>query len=234
MNARTRRKIEMATGALEFSRAHPDPSPGYTAALATLEERVTRAEQLAAQQREGIIEARAATARKRDLRQTLKQAHLVHLARVAAVAAREVPELPQKFVLTRATNAYLAFRTAARGMQAEALGRKEVLVKHGLAESVLESLAQALDQFDAAVEQGSEGRRAHVGASAELDAVADEIVQIVKVMDGLNHVRFAADAEQLAAWASASNVIGPFRPATKPAPKELPAPPAGGEVRPAA
>jgi hypothetical protein len=34
------------------------------------------------------------------------------------VVAREVPELAQKLVLTRQTNPYLAFRTAARGMGA--------------------------------------------------------------------------------------------------------------------
>ena len=53
MNAKTRRKIEMGTRALDFSRAHPDASPGYAAALASLEQRLARADQLAAQQRDG-------------------------------------------------------------------------------------------------------------------------------------------------------------------------------------
>jgi hypothetical protein len=44
--------------------------------------------------------------------------------------------------------------------------------------SVAAGLVLALDQFDAAVERGSDGRTAHVGASAELRAVADEVVQI--------------------------------------------------------
>jgi hypothetical protein len=51
-------------------------------------------------------------------------------------------------------------------------------------ERVLDSLGQSLDQFDRAVEQGSEGRRVHIGAGANLDVAADEIVQIVKVIDG--------------------------------------------------
>jgi hypothetical protein len=38
--------------------------------------------------------------------------------------------------------------------------------------------------------------------------VADEIVQIVRVLDGLNRVRFEHDAELMAAWESASNVFG--------------------------
>ena len=110
-------------------------------------------------------------------------------------------------------------------------------MRHGLADQVLDNLLQALDQFDAAVEQGVEGRQAHVGASAELRAVADEVVQVVRVMDGLNQYRFMNDAELLAAWESASNVAGPHA-SSKPATDDTPAPgnqpAAGGEVRPAA
>jgi hypothetical protein len=54
---------------------------------------------------------------------------------------------------------------------------------------------------------GTAGRQAHVGARAELRAVADEIVQIVRVMDGLNRYRFKNDPNLLASWESASNVV---------------------------
>lgn len=227
MDAKSRRRIEMGRRALDFSRAHPDASPGYTAAVTRLEERLARAEQLAAQQREGMLQVRASTVRKVELRRMMRQAHLSHLAQVAKVAAREVPELAQKLILKPGTTTYLAFRTAARGMAAEAQNQKDVLVKHGLADTVLDNLLQALDQFDAAVENGAGGRQAHVGASAELMAVADEVVQIVRVMDGLNRYRFMNDAERLAAWESASNVLATPRNGTsKPAP--------GGEIRPAA
>jgi hypothetical protein len=232
MNAKARRKLEMGMRALEFSRAHPDPSPGYAAALARLEERLNRAERLAAQQRNGIIQSRTATARKKELRRIMKEAHLSHLASVAKVASDEVPELAQKFVLPQATNSYLAFRTAARGMEAEAQSRKELLVKHGLSETVLQALTQTLDEFDAVVDQGSDARVAHVGASFELDAVADEVVQVVKVMNGLNRFRFARDGELLRSWEAASNVFATPQPAdTRPAPGGTPP---GGEVRPAA
>jgi hypothetical protein len=69
-----------------------------------------------------------------------------------------------------------------------------------------DNLMQNLDQFDAAVENGVGGRQAHVGASAELMTVANEVVQIVRVMDGLNRYRFINVPELLAAWESASNV----------------------------
>jgi hypothetical protein len=64
------------------------------------------------------------------------------------------------------------------------------------------------------------GFLAHVGASAGLRAVADEVVQVLRVMDGLNRYRFMNDAELLAAWDSASNVLATPRTGTggKPAP----------------
>jgi len=64
-------------------------------------------------------------------------------------------------------------------MVAEAQRQKELLVKHGLVERVLDSLTESLQEFDAVTEQGAAGRWVHVGASAELDVVADEVVQIV-------------------------------------------------------
>jgi len=230
MDARSRRTIEMGTRALEFSRAHPDESPGYVATLTRLAELLDRTEELATRQRDGTLQVRASTAQKRKLSRSLRRAHLAHVARVARIAAREDPEVAEKLTLRPGTRTYLAFRTAARGMAAEAQSRKEVLVKHGLAESVLVSLAQTLDQFDAAVESGIVGRQTHVAASAELRAVADEIYQIVQVMDGLNRYRFMNDPELLAGWDSASNVLAAPK-SSKPGPDT---PPTGGEIRPAA
>ena len=91
MDAKTRRKLEMGTRALDFSRTHPDTSPGYAAAVARLEERLARADQLAGQQRAGQLEVRAATVRKQELRRAMTKAHLVHLAQAAKIAGREVP-----------------------------------------------------------------------------------------------------------------------------------------------
>jgi hypothetical protein len=73
--------------------------------------------------------------------------------------------------------------------------------------SVLDDLLKTLDRFGEAVAQGVEARRQHVGASADLDAIADEIVQVVQVMVGFQRLRFAHDPERLAAWESASSVF---------------------------
>jgi hypothetical protein len=87
---------------------------------------------------------------------------------------------------------------------------------------VLESLTAGLGQFDQAVAQGAEGRRIHVGAAVELDVVGGEAVEIVKMIDGLNRVRFAGEPGLLAAWRSASNVIGPARAGRVPAQRVVP------------
>ena len=211
MNARTRSRLEMARRALEFAQAHPDTSNGYTAAVQELAELLARSEQLADLHRQGIAEVRAATQRKANLRRSIRQGQLVHVAMAAQRAAKEEPELTQKFALARQPIPYLAFRSLARTVAAEAEGRKEILVKHGLVDSVLVSLTESLGQFDQALGRGAEGRRIHVAAAVELDVVAGDAVQIVRVMDGHNRVRFAGNPDLLAAWRSASNVIGPAR-----------------------
>jgi murein DD-endopeptidase MepM/ murein hydrolase activator NlpD len=220
MKKRTRSRLEMGVRALEFSRAHPDESAGYTAAVAELAALLTRSEQLTDQQRQGTSEVRSATERKRELRRSIRQGQLVHVARAAQRAAKEVPELTQKFALAREPIPYLTFRSLARTVAAEAQERKELLVKHGLVDRVLDGLNQSLDQFDQAMGQGAEGRRLHVAAAVELTVAGNEVVQIVRMIDGLNRVRFAGDPDLLAAW--------------KAKPEAPEAPPAAGAVKPAA
>ena len=234
MNAKSRKTLAMGKAVLEFSRARPDASPGYTAALTALQQALERGDHSADQQRTGLLESRVATKRKGEVKRTLTQAHLPHLIGVARVAAREVPELEQKFVMKPGPRTYTAFVTAARGIASEAVARKELLVKHGLAESVLNDLLSTLDQFDAAEKQSAAARQTHVGASADLRAIAKEVADIVAVMDGLNRFRFMHDVESLAAWESARNIAtAPARqPGGEPAPEQPPAP--GSEARPAA
>ena len=155
---------------------------------------------------------------------------IAHLAEVGRAAARDEHELGKTFRFKPGASTYLAFRTAARGMASSAEAHRDTLAKHGLAQSVLDEFVRKLDQFDAAVALGIEGRTAHVGATRELQAVASEIVRTVRVMHGRNRQRFAADEQLLGSWISASTVLGTPRPGTEPEGET----PAGGEVRPAA
>jgi hypothetical protein len=230
MDAESRKRIEMGARALEFSRAHPDSEPGTAAAVAKLEQLVARANERAAAQRDGLIHARAATARKDELRRAMLAVPIAHLAEVGEVAAREEHELGKTFRFKPGASTLLAFRTAARGMAGAAEAHQEVLAKHGLSASVLEQFGQMLDQFDAAVALGNDGRTAHIGATRDLQAVAQEIVRTVRVMDGRNRQRFADDAQLLGSWLGASRVLGRRRTAAEGGPVT----PTDGEARPAA
>jgi hypothetical protein len=222
----------MGQRVLEFSRLHPDQSAGYIAASARVQERLKRADELARQQVDGLAEGRVATGRKRELRRFMMQAHLDHLVSVAEIASVEEPELVRKFRFPADATTYLAFRAAASSMAAEAESRKELLLKHGLSEDVLNGLKTSLDQFETALEQGAAGRIARAGATAELMTVADEIVQIVKVMNGLIRIRFANQPELLAGWETASNVAA--TPRSQPETQPGSTTPSSGEIRPAA
>jgi hypothetical protein len=244
MNAVSRRKIEMGSRALEFSRAHPDTDAGYQAAAARLEQLVARATTIAAAQRDGLIDTRAASARKQELRRQMLSEPIAHLAQVGRAAARDEHELGKTFAFKPSASTYLAFRTAARGMAEAAQTHKEVLIKHGLAESVLTEFVVLLDEFDAALKLGIDGRTAHTGATQELYAVAGEIVRTARVMDGRNRQRFRDDAQLLASWINASRVLGTPRPVPPTTPEDGVTPaqdgstpdtaPPAGEVRPAA
>jgi hypothetical protein len=89
--------------------------------------------------------------------------------------------------------------------------RKELLAKYGLVEEVLQNARQSIDQLDQTAERGAEGRRVHIGASASLEVVANEVVRVVKILDGFNRFRFGDDPNLLAGWIAATNIVGPPR-----------------------
>ncbi len=151
---------------------------------------------------------RAASARKEALRRAILAVPIAHLAAVSRAAAREDHELGSAFRFKPGKKTFLAFRTAARTMLAAGQAHREVLVKYGLSDSVLEQFGRMLDEFDAAVTLGNEGRTRHMGATAELRQVALEIGRTVRVMDGRNRQRFQEDGQLLAAWLGARAVLG--------------------------
>ncbi len=234
MNAHSRRRVEMGTRALEFSRAHPDSEPGTAEVVARLGQLVGRANAAATAQRDGLIQVRAARSRKEELRLGML-VPIAHLAEVGRAAAREEHELGKAFRFRPDASTYFAFRTAARGMATAAQEHRETLLKYGLSPSVLEALVKQVDQLEEAITLGYEGRAAHIGATRDLKVVASEIFRIVRVMDGRNRQRFAEDGQLLGSWISASTVFRKPQPGQDPE-EETPGEPTpgGGEARPAA
>jgi hypothetical protein len=230
MNANSRRKIEMGARALEFSRAHPDTEPAMAATVARLEQLLARATATATVQRDGFIHVHAAAARKEELHRQMRAGPIAHLGEVGQAAAREEHELGKTFTFRPNASTSFAFRTAARSMSVAAQEHQELLAKYGLSQAVLDEFLLMLDQFDAAVALGHEGRTAHVGATRELLALAKDIVREVRVMDARNRQRFADQELLLGSWISSSTVLGRPRPGLVPEGGT----PAGGEVKPAA
>ena len=227
MTGRSRRILEMAQRALAFVLAHPDGNPAVATATTQLTAALERAGKLSAQQFAGIQAVRSATAERMNLRRRIRSAQLDHLVSVARFASREAPELTRKFRLGRGQMPNLEFRTVARGLMAEAANQKDVLVKHGLDETVLADLAASLDQFDAATGRSTEGRRMHVAASLELQSVTLELLRIVDVLDSCIRLHLEGSPDLLAEWTQTSSVVSTPRPTPEPA--KAPA-----EVKPAA
>jgi hypothetical protein len=193
------------TRMFEFMLAFPDPNPGFMEATQALGERLARAEALANQQRNGKVDRRVSTGQREALLKKLRVTFLRTLAAVAAVAFKEDPEVVRRFrVHHRDTGT--DFLTAARTVLAEAEGVHDALLQKGLPETLLADLRTGLDEYDKLVTEANAGWRAHVGASADLEAVAEEVMGIVRHLDALNRFRYHNNPEQLAAWLSARHI----------------------------
>jgi hypothetical protein len=210
MQADIRRKLSMAARALEFSTAHPDTDPSYTAVVSRLDESITRARALEVAESTGHTRESAAHARRRLLRRAITD-QLLHLVRVGAAAAHTRLDLVGEFPPVDVHRPNRAFLAAARVMLTKATTEKDLLLATGLGATFLDTLGKLLDQFDVDTEASHTGRSEHVVASANLVAEVAECVMEVGILDGLNRARFAGDADLFAGWLSARNVAGPFR-----------------------
>jgi hypothetical protein len=208
MKKDTRQQFEMGIRARDFSTANPSADPSYAGLVSRLDADITRIRDLSAQQRNGLVEVRKSTAHREELRDTLHDG-LQHLVTVALAASVEEPELAKGFKLPRQSTNQERLITAARTMTDDGRAKQDLFLRHGMDSRLLDDLDQTLKAYEEAVAQSNAGRRAHVGASAELEQVAADIMVVVDLLDSLNRYRFRTNAEQMAAWESASNVFGP-------------------------
>ncbi|HLZ45929.1 MAG TPA: hypothetical protein VKQ05_09670 [Gemmatimonadales bacterium] len=96
-------------------------------------------------------------------------------------------------------------------MLEKATEQKALLASHGMQPRLLDDLGATLAEFEKTLEGSRAGRRQHMGATADLQAVAAEINEQVRVLDGLMQYRFRDNAELMGEWAGVRNVLGPFR-----------------------
>jgi hypothetical protein len=236
MNRQVRRRLEMAVRVRDFSRTHPSADASYASVLSRLEGAITRMEALAGQQQGGYLSKHSSTVRRKDLRRRLHGGLLRHLVTIAADAASENPALTEMFRLPAANATNKAFQTLARKMLEQGQAQKELLAKHGLADRLLDDLGAAVNEFDASLAETNGGKQDHVLARAELDALSDEVMRLVGMLDGLNRYRFERDRQLLVAWESARHVVtGPqAETEEKPETSTGPVQAGPGEVKPAA
>jgi hypothetical protein len=238
MNGDVRRTYEMTARVVNVNDAQPDTDGGQRLSAERLKQVRVEMEQVAARQRTGLIDVHTSAVEKKRLRREMLAGPIAHLSEIGGLAGREHPDLLDRFRYKPRGTTYLAHRTAARSLQTEAETHKEVLSQFGLSEAVMEVFGQLLDQFDVTVKLGTDGRAKHTGATKQLQALALEAGQIVRVMDARNRMRFKNDQQALGAWVNASRIVarpggaGPEE--VRGTEGEQGGAPAGGDVRPAA
>jgi len=210
---------------VNFIAARPDSDPGQVVLEARLKDVKLEMDEMAALQRSGVIDVHTSAGEKRRIRREQLAGPISHMSEIGGLAAKEHPGLVGKLRYKPSGTSYLTHQTAARSMQAEAEEHKEELKPFGLSEAVLNVSGQLLDQFDAAVKLGSDGRGKHKGATFRLEVLALEGRQIVRAMDARNQQRFKNDPQTLEEWITASTVLA--RPVSG---SESALPPAGGAV----
>lgn len=243
MTAKTRRVLEMLVRVLNWLVAYPDEEPGGAVLATRLRALVARMTQVVDNQRTGLVQSRAASVRKEELRSAMLKGPIAHLAQVGRMAGRELHQLRSLFAFKPTAETMLAFQTAARGMYAAAQEHLEVLVKYGASAEVVVQFGKWLDEFDAAVQLGIQGRTLHKGATQELETLTRQAGEIVRAMNARNRLRFQDNLQALGEWTSARTVLGdavgradgPSEQAPEAAGQQDGGTPgAGGDVRPAA
>ena len=210
MNAQLRRRLEMAARCRDFLRAHQMDGVGQDLGLTKLEQLLEHAENLATQQRMGVAVERSAAKQRHELRRALQPRILGYLSAVGAVAATQNAELAEQFRMPTTGGTNQELLTMSRAILEKATPQKELLVKLGMSEQVLDELATALGQYEDTLQATSAGRREHVGANADLRAVGTEVSKQLRLLDKVVRYRFGDNAELMGAWESARNVTGSF------------------------
>jgi len=151
-----------------------------------------------------------------------------YLVAVGSIATKGQADVAEHFKLPSTNSSAKAFVTAVKALLAVGEGQKDVLVKAGLAPTLLEELTKMVDDFEAASEAARTARRDHIGARVDLDVITAELKEQVRLLDGITRYRFGGDAEMMAEWNAAKQMLRVPVPGLVGAPvTPAPTPPAG-------
>jgi len=211
MRAQLRRRLEMAERVRTFLRTHQLQGMGEGLGVVKLEELIGRAQALDEQQRVGVNLSRQATKQRNAVRKALEDKILRYLRAVGRIAAMRKGQLANEFPLPASNASHKALLTVGRASLDKATAQKDVFLGLGMSPKVLDELAAALGEYEQTLEASRAARQEHVEASADLKAVATEITEQVDLLDSFVRYQFGDDPDVMSGWASARNVVGPFK-----------------------
>jgi hypothetical protein len=127
------------------------------------------------------------------------------ISRTARSMAFDTPGLEDKFRLPRMPKDQ-ELLSAARAFAADAQPLAAEFARRGLPTDFLADLASDIESFEQAVNRKTEGRAAHVAATAAIDNLIEDGMKRLRQLDTVVRNIFADDPATLAAWVSASHV----------------------------
>lgn len=217
MRTSFRRQLSMAERSLAFERDNPAADPVHVALVdkvATLLGEVHALHRAAGVGDDG---ERLARARRTSLRRRIRP-RLQHLSRVARMA-EDTARLQSPYRAPDFGAPNQEFIAIAARYVAMLPADLEALTAAGLGAGFLEALTTLVEEYQAQSGVVDERRGDHVRSRASLEAMLGEALSLLRVLDGLNAIRFAEEPGLLAEWRSARNVFGPVtRTATEPPP----------------
>lgn len=233
MDAMVRSTLDAGPELSGFGATVPNPTPGETSAHADLDQAYTGLGTDAAVESDAKVARRLATVTKQSQRRKLQRG-LRHMHGVSQRAMAEVPGTEIKIEYVTHNVPDQQFIVVCGTALASAMANKDVLVRNGLAESVLTEFGPALEQFKKSLSQADTSRQAHVEARSKMQSGSRKVRRIVRVLDTLYRARFLDDPNMLAKWESASAALRTHSKARGSAPVPPASPAPGADVRPAA
>lgn len=216
MDRKQQLKIAMFTRVSDFLRAHPFGDDMANAVAAKFEDHLAHLGGLIAQELDGRVARKAESARHGELRRRITRVPLRQLAGIARGLDPGHAQLAAQLMQPVSQHSRAEFQAVAESILTVVEANNAALAGVGMAEGTVQDLRALLGAYAEARQEADAGRRAHVGARAELRATFLDTGRILRQLDGMVTYRHRDEPELLAAWKSARNVAWPLPEAAKP------------------
>ena len=219
MNDSETRRYEMFLRVREFGTMNASHFPAGTLAadlFTRLQNTIAALDDHTTAQSSGIRAAQESSTSKAAARDDLRR-DLEAIARTARSMAFTTPGMEDRFRAPRSISEQ-ALLSLARSFAADAAPLKAEFIRRGLAANFLEDLNSDIDVFESAITRRIQSRETHVTATAGIDELIDEGVDVVRELGPVIRNIFSDEPSTLAAWLSASHVQRVDSPNRPPAP----------------